>query len=58
MVWQDYYAQNEHYKDLQREARAQALVHEATSDRGILAWFQRRLANSFSVTLVYFAANQ
>lgn len=57
MNWQDYYAQNEHYKDLQREARAQQLVREATADRGVLAWFQRHIVNHFSFTLVYFVAN-
>lgn len=58
MIWQDYYAQNEHYKDLQREAREQELVREATSEHGVLAWVQRHLADPFSFTLVYFAANK
>lgn len=58
MIWQDYYAQNEHYKDLQREARAQALVHEAAPDRGVVTWLQRHIAHSFSIALVYFAANR
>lgn len=45
MIWQDYYAQNEHYKDLQREAKAQLLVNEAHSehDAGLIAWLRRSI---------------
>lgn len=45
MIWQDYYAQNEHYKDLQREAKAQALVNEAHGERdnGLVTWLRRAI---------------
>ena len=45
MFWQDYYAQNEHYKDLQREAKAQILVDAAHGERdyGLIAWLRRSI---------------